>query len=193
MRIQKNLHQYLPNLNLTNAKDCLVTAKQFFLRPHQTANHSTLPFLNKNSVMHALTSSLILITIGISSYWVLQVLQTPDLSSKQMNAQGPSLLQNDSVYPAYPLFGTKPLSTQNIYLRGLVITSTLPNGQLDGFAVFDVDGKPSKAIAIGESLGNNLVLQSIHPESATLVHLGQKLEFPISKTKSKSRLKNPKS
>jgi type II secretory pathway component PulC len=176
-----------------SAKDCVATAKQFFVRPHHTPKHS-MPFsLNKTAVSHALTTSLILITICASSYWVLQVLQTPDLPNKQMNTQNASLLKNENIHSAYALFGTKPLSTQNIFLRGLVITSTLPNGQLDGFAVFEVDGKPSKAIAIGESLGNNLVLESIHAESATLIYQGQKLEFSISKTKSTSHLQNPKS
>lgn len=193
MRPQQHLHQHLLRLNLLNAKNYLAMAKQFLFRPLKISKHSTLLSLNKTTISNTLTASLILITIGISSYWVLQVLQTPNIPSQPIKTQGPSLLQNENIHSAYPLFGTKPLSTQNIFLRGLVITTTLSNGQLDGFAVFEVDGKPSKAIAIGESLGNDLVLQSIHAESATLVHQGQKLEFPISKTKSSNRLKNSKS
>lgn len=193
MRLQQLLHQYLLRSNLLNAKNYLQMGKQFLFKRHQISKGSIPLSLNKTKMSNALTSSLILITISISSYWVLRILQTPDIPSQQIKNQGPSLLQNENIQSAYPLFGTKPLSTQNIFLRGLVITSTLPNGQLDGFAVFEVDGKPSKAIAIGESLGNNLVLQSIHAESATLLHQGQKLEFPISKTKSTNHLKSLKS
>jgi hypothetical protein len=44
-----------------------------------------------------------------------------------------------------------------------------------------VDGKPTNAISIGESLGKGLTLQSIGDESATLLYQGQRLEFKLSK------------
>ena len=69
---------------------------------------------------------------------------------------------------------------QTIFLRGVVATGKNANGSLDGFAIFEIDGKPTNAISIGESLGKGLTLQSIGDESATLLYQGQKLEFRLS-------------
>ena len=71
--------------------------------------------------------------------------------------------------------------TENIYLRGVVITSKNKDGSLGGFAIFEIDGKPTNAISVGEGLGKGLTLQSIGDESATLLYQGQKLDFKLSK------------
>lgn len=192
MRIHEQLHQLLQHLITINLKRCFRTAREHLhLHPHhRSSRHSDSLLLTQLSLSNMITNALMLITAGITSYWILQILQTPYITQELQHHLGSKLLLNETPQSGYTLFGTKPLSVQNIFLRGLVITSTSTSGKLDGFAVFEVDGKPSKAIAIGENLGNNLVLQSIHNESVTLLYQGQQLEFPISKTKSASHLKS---
>jgi hypothetical protein len=136
------------------------------------------------------------ITAMALTYWVLQWWQLPSVpsvssvpsiapSSSPSNSNktnpGITLYANQDSTAAYDLFGNKPLSTDTIFLRGVVATGKNANGTLDGFAIFEMDGKPTNAISIGESLGRGLSLQSIGDESATLLYQGQKLEFKLSK------------
>ena len=130
------------------------------------------------------------ITAMALSYWILQWWQLPPLPSiapssspalASKNNPGVTLYANQDKSAAYDLFGNKPLSTDTIFLRGVVATGKNANGALDGFAIFEMDGKPTNAISIGESLGKGLTLQSIGDESATLIYQGQKLEFKLSK------------
>ena len=136
------------------------------------------------------------ITAMALTYWVLQWWQLPSVPSVSSapsiapssnpsignkNNPGITLYANQDSTAAYDLFGNKPLSTDTIFLRGVVATGKNANGTLDGFAIFEMDGKPTNAISIGESLGKGLTLQSIGDESATLLYQGQKLEFKLSK------------
>jgi hypothetical protein len=130
------------------------------------------------------------ITAMALTYWLLQWWQLPSVpsiapssatSSSNKNPVGVTLYANQDTTAAYDLFGNKPLSTDTIFLRGVVATGKNANGTLDGFAIFEMDGKPTNAISIGESLGKGLTLQSIGDESATLLYQGQKLEFKLSK------------
>ena len=139
------------------------------------------------------------ITAMALTYWVLQWWQLPSVPSVpslssvpsigsssnpsigNKNNPGITLYANQDSTAAYDLFGNKPVSTDNIFLRGVVATGKNANGALDGFAIFEMDGKPTNAISIGESLGKGLTLQSIGDESATLLYQGQKLEFKLSK------------
>jgi len=136
------------------------------------------------------------ITAMALTYWVLQWWQLPSVPSLSSvpsigsssnpsignkNNPGITLYANQDSTAAYDLFGNKPVSTDTIFLRGVVATGKNANGTLDGFAIFEMDGKPTNAISIGESLGKGLTLQSIGDESATLLYQGQKLEFKLSK------------
>jgi len=142
------------------------------------------------------------ITAMALTYWALQWWQLPSVpsvpsvssaspapsiapssnaSNSSKNNPGITLYANQDSTAAYDLFGNKPLSTDTILLRGVVATGKNANGALDGFAIFEMDGKPTNAISIGESLGKGLTLQSIGDESATLLYQGQKLEFKLSK------------
>ena len=71
--------------------------------------------------------------------------------------------------------------TDTLFLRGVVATGKQANGSLNGFAIFEIDGRPTNAIGVGESIGKGLSLQSIGDESATLLYQGQALEFKLSK------------
>jgi hypothetical protein len=129
------------------------------------------------------------ITAIALTYWLLQWWQLPSVpavpspsqASSSKNPAGATLYANQDRTAAYDLFGNKPLTTDTIFLRGVVITGKSANGALDGFAIFEIDGKPTNAISIGESMGKGLTLQSIGDESATLLYQGQKLEFKLSK------------
>jgi hypothetical protein len=136
------------------------------------------------------------ITAMALTYWLLQWWQLPSVptapsintiapsstpSSSNKSSAGVTLYANQDTTAAYDLFGNKPLSTDTIFLRGVVATGKNANGSLDGFAIFEMDGKPTNAISIGETLGKGLTLQSIGDESATLLYQGQKLEFKLSK------------
>lgn len=124
-----------------------------------------------------------------ATYWLMRVIQIPGTPSQPSNgiSKGLTLYSNQDASAAYALFGSKPLATENIYLRGVVATSKNPDGTLDGFAIFEIDGKPTNAISVGETIGKGLSLQSIGDEQATLLYQGQKLNFKLSKpTKDKS-------
>lgn len=140
--------------------------------------------LNPSSLSKALTYLLMLACAISVSYWIMSVLQIPRTPSQPSSGinKGLTLYSNQDAAAAYGLFGSKPLATENIYLRGVVATSKNPDGSSDGFAIFEIDGKPTNAISIGETIGKGLSLQSIGDESATLLYEGQKLNFKLNRT-----------
>ena len=140
--------------------------------------------LNPSSFSKVLTYLLMLACAISVSYWIMSVLQIPGTPSQPSSGinKGLTLYSNQDAAAAYGLFGSKPLATENIYLRGVVATSKNPDGSLDGFAIFEIDGKPTNAISVGETIGKGLSLQSIGDESATLLYEGQKLNFKLNKT-----------
>ena len=124
-----------------------------------------------------------IVLVSTLTYWIMRIAQipgAPTLPSSSIS-KGLILYANQDSASAYGLFGSKPLVTDTIVLRGVVATSKTPDGRLDGFAIFEIDGKPTNAISVGENLGKGLTLQSIGDESATLLYEGQKLDFKLSK------------
>jgi hypothetical protein len=109
------------------------------------------------------------------------IIPSSNSSISNKNNPGITLYANQDSTAAYDLFGNKPLSADTIFLRGVVATGKNADGVLQGFAIFEIDGKPTNAISIGESLGKGLTLQSIGDESATLLYQGKKLEFKLRK------------
>ena len=140
-------------------------------------------FINPMGVSRGLTYLLMLACAVSATYWLMRVAQLPSAPGQAASGinKGMTLYSNQDAGAAYALFGNKPLVTENIYLRGVVITSKNKDGSLDGFAIFEIDGKPTNAISVGEGLGKGLTLQSIGDESATLLYQGQKLDFKLSK------------
>jgi hypothetical protein len=114
----------------------------------------------------------------------MRILQIPGAPGQPANgiSKGMALYSNQDAAAGYALFGSKPLVTENIYLRGVVITAKNTDGTLDGYAIFEIDGKPTNAISVGETIGKGLSLQSIGDESATLLYQGQKMNFKLNKT-----------
>ena len=139
--------------------------------------------INPMSVSKSLTYLLMLACAVSATYWLMRVAQIPSAPGQAASGinKGITLYSNQDASAAYALFGNKPLVTENIYLRGVVITSKNKDGSLDGFAIFEIDGKQTNAISVGEGLGKGLTLQSIGDETATLLYQGQKLDFKLSK------------
>ncbi|MBU3556856.1 hypothetical protein ICN18_04360 [Polynucleobacter sp. Ross1-W9] len=152
----------------------------------------SLGSLTPSSASKGLTYGLMLACVLTATFWIMKIAQIPGTPSQPANgvSKGMTLYTNQDANTAYALFGSKPLATENIYLRGVVITSKNPNGTpdraVDGFAIFEIDGKPTNAISVGETIGKGLSLQSIGDETATLLYQGQKLNFKLNKTKDKT-------
>jgi len=144
---------------------------------------SWLNLFSPASTTKALTYLLMLACAISVTYWLMRVIQIPGTPGQPANgiSKGLTLYSNQDATAGYALFGSKPLVTENIYLRGVVITSKNPDGTLDGFAIFEIDGKPTNAISVGETIGKGLSLQSIGDEQATLLYQGQKLNFKLNK------------
>jgi len=191
---ENRLHQVLGKLkNLKSAP--------FLLQSNLTQKSLKIPSLHSQTaikpalIANGLTYGFMLAAAACLTYWTMRIIQLPEppaISSASVS-KGSALYNNQSTATAYGLFGTKPLVTDNILLKGVVITSKASDGRLDGFAIFEIDGKPTNAISISESLGKGLTLQSISDESATLLYEGQKLDFALSKNNtSKSNKKSNK-
>ncbi|QWD68653.1 hypothetical protein AOC21_01715 [Polynucleobacter sp. VK25] len=146
-------------------------------------------------VSKGLTYGLMLACALSTTFWLMRIAQLPGIPAQPANgiSKGMALYSNQDANSAYALFGSKPLATENIYLCGVVITSKNPDGTLDGFAIFEIDGKPTNAISVGETIGKGLSLQSIGDETATLLYQGQKLNFKLNKNKDKSSSKSDNS
>jgi hypothetical protein len=158
-----------------------------------------LNWLNPANTSKALTYLLMLACAISATYWLMKMIQIPGTPKQASNgitngvtngiangiangtAKGLTLYSNQDASAAYGLFGSKPLVTENIYLRGVVVTSKNLDGTLDGFAIFEIDGKSTNAISVGETIGKGLSLQSIGDEQATLLYQGQKLNFKLNK------------
>ena len=153
----------------------------------QSALTSTLNLVSPASTTKVLTYLLMLACAISVTYWIMKIAQIPGTPGQPANgiSKGMNLYTNQDANAAYALFGSKPLATENIYLRGVVITSKNPDGTLDGFAIFEIDGKPTNAISVGESIGKGLSLQSIGDETAALLYQGQKLNFKLNKSRDK--------
>jgi hypothetical protein len=149
--------------------------------------------IKPTGVATSFTYLLMIATAACFTYWILRIAQIPGApSSSAATVKGMTLYSNQDGTSAYGLFGSKPLVTDNIFLRGVVITSKGNDGRLDGFAIFEIDGVPTNAISVSENLGKGLTLQSIGDESATLLYEGQKLDFKLSKAGNKSSSSNKK-
>jgi len=155
--------------------------KKLLASLHGNVNGGAL--INPLSASKSLTYLLMLACAVSATYWLMRAAQIPSAPGQIGSGinKGMTLYSNQDASAAYGLFGNKPLVTENIYLRGVVITAKNKDGSLDGFAIFEIDGKQTNAISVGEGLGKGLTLQSIGDEKATLLYQGQKLDFKLSK------------
>lgn len=150
-------------------------------------NSLAITYLTPIRMGQLITYVFILITLASSTYWLINVLQIPSPAEiLPKNFKGITLHTSQDIEASYKLFGSKPLASENIVLRVLVVTGKNEAGLNQGFALFDIDGKSTGAIAVGEQIGRGMVLQSINPESATLLYQGKELSFALQKSKNSS-------
>ena len=132
----------------------------------------------------SLSYLLICFTAAALTFWLMHVIQIPAPEDTLLrSSKGTSLYINQDLSASYPLFGSKPLATDNIILRGVVVTEKTSQGTYQGFALFDIDGKPTGAIAVGETIDRGMALKSIDTETATLLYQGKEMSFSIQKSK----------
>lgn len=164
-------------------KDAFVAISATPNTPRSILARFTNKTISPTDFANTITLGLILLSITCAAYWILRIAQLPTTPPSGTNpSKGVMLYSNQDQTSAYALFGSKPLITDNIFLRGVVITSAANSKRLEGFAIFEIDGKQTPAIGIGENLGKGLTLQSLGPESATLLYEGQKLDFKLTKS-----------
>jgi len=158
-----------------------------FLQLHRLVNN----YLKPSPIIQSLTYIGMLVTLASATYWLMQLAQIPSPpDTLKKNAKGAILYSNQDITESYALFGSKPVATENIVLRGVVVTNKNKDGLLEGFALFEIDGKPSGAIAVGESVGKGLLLQTITPDTATLLYQGKRLNFSLNKTSKDKQANN---
>lgn len=144
-------------------------------------------YLTPVRVSQCMASVFILLTLASATYWLIHIIQIPSPEeSLSKNFKGVTLYTNQDINTSYKLFGSKPLAAENIALRVLVVTGKNESGIDQGFALFDIDGKSTGAVAVGEQISGGMLLQSINPESATLLYQGKELNFSLQKSKSKN-------
>lgn len=168
------------------------TTAQLDLRFRQSrsalrGNKLASSFLTPIRFSQSLSYLLICFTAAASTFWLMHVIQIPAPEDTLLkSSKGTSLYINQDLSASYPLFGSKPLATDNIILRGVVVTEKTSSGAYQGFALFDIDGKPSGAIAVGETIDRGMTLKSIDTETATLLYQGKEMGFSIQKSKKDS-------
>jgi hypothetical protein len=135
-------------------------------------------------VSQTLTYILMALTLASTTYWLMHISQIPSpANSLANNFKGTTLYTNQDINSSYPLFGMKPLASDSIILRGVVITEKSKDGIAQGYALFEIDGKPSGAIALGDSMNRGMTLKAIDSESATVMYQGKEITFSLQKTK----------
>jgi hypothetical protein len=155
-----------------------------------------LPSIQPSIVYNAASCFFMLAAVASATFWIMQIEQMPNSpeilsSGNKGKSKGVTLYIDEDEIATYSLFGRKPLVADNILLRGVVITAKNKDGLLDGFALFEIDGKPTDAISVGESVSGGLMLQGIAAESATLLFQGQTLEFTLNKNKKGAQTNTP--
>ena len=144
-------------------------------------------YLTPIRVSQLITCGFLLLTLASTTYWLIHILQIPSPAEiLPKNFKGITLHTNQDIGTSYKLFGSKPITAENIALRVLVVTGKNEAGVNQGFALFDIDGKSTGAVAVGEQMDKGMSLQSISPESATLLYQGKELSFALEKSKNPS-------
>lgn len=167
--LESRLQQHLGRIQSLNYQSSFTDKVKLF-------NESCLPILA-------------IIFIASTSYWMMKFLQIPSPILDHNVHQTLVISDDQKLNQSKSLFGNIQLSTQNLLLRGIIITSNSPNQAIDGYAIFEINGKPSAAISIGDSIGNGLKLKSIRQDSVIMSYLDQDIEYPLMSNKSQAPVK----
>lgn len=105
-------------------------------------------------------------------YTYLAVQRLPRLSDAVQPAQ---IYQVHDVQQAANLFGHKDLDLSKIQLTGLM----RHDASSSGYAIFEIDGKNSGAIAVGETFDKGYFLKSLGSDSVEVVYQGKQISVPM--------------
>jgi len=127
-----------------------------------------------------------LATAACAATWTMKLVQlgTPP-SSNEWSQRGTTLYSSIESSAISSLFGRQPLTKNSISLQGIVITGKDLSGAFSGFALFNIDGKPTGPVAVGESPGKGLSLQSISTDEAILQYSGESMNVKLEVTQKK--------
>ena len=105
-------------------------------------------------------------------YTYLAVQRLPRLSDAVQPAQ---IYQVHDIQQAANLFGHKDLDLSKIQLTGLM----RHDASSSGYAIFEIDGKNSGAIAVGETFDKGYFLKSLGSDSVEVVYQGKQISVPM--------------
>ena len=105
-------------------------------------------------------------------YTYLAVQRLPRLSDAVQPAQ---IYQVHDIQQAANLFGHKDLDLSKIQLTGLM----RHDASSSGYAIFEIDGKNSGAIAVGETFDKGYFLKSLGSDSVEIVYQGKQISVPM--------------
>ena len=105
-------------------------------------------------------------------YTYLAVQRLPRLSDAVQPAQ---IYQLHDIQQAANLFGHKDLDLSKIQLTGLM----RHDASSSGYAIFEIDGKNSGAIAVGETFDKGYFLKSLGSDSVEVVYQGKQISVPM--------------
>lgn len=124
------------------------------------------------AIANIIRNTLILLCVFSVLYVFFVINQLP---SPQVLDRPAQIYQFQDVRKADKLFGQKDIDLSKIRLTGF-----MASGASTGFAIFEVDGKTSGAIAIGETFGKGYFLKSISKESVEIVYQGKRYQILMS-------------
>ncbi len=147
-----------------------VLAMRNFLTVHRALKPLRIANFVRNTLILLCVFSLFFVFLMINQLPVPQFFERP--------AQ---IYQFQDVRKADKLFGQKEIDLSKLRLTGF-----MASGVSTGFAIFEVDGKTSGAIAVGETFGKGYFLKSVGKESVEIVYQGKPYQILMSSKSSKN-------
>lgn len=131
------------------------------------------------TIANAIRNTLMLLCVFSLLYVFFMISQLP---SPQFLDRPAQIYQFQDVRKSEKLFGLKDMDLSKIQLTGF-----MENGGRTGFAIFEVDGKTSGAIAIGETFGKGYFLKSVSKDSVEIVYQGKPYQILMSSKTTKPK------
>jgi hypothetical protein len=174
--IEKGLHELKVNLSSLSSRlgkfsiSSNIQYGQEFKRPNSLQN--LLQRLQPLVLANLIRNLLIFISVATLAYtfFLIDRLPTPLFSEK--SAQ---IYQFQDLQKASAIFGQKEIDLSQIRLTGI----SKGNNPSNSFAVFEVSGKNTGAIAIGEVFDAGYFLKNITEDSVDIVYLGKSYQISL--------------
>ena len=115
---------------------------------------------------------MVLGVVVILTYTYLAIQRLPKLEDAD---QAMNIYQVQDIQKAAKLFGHKEVDLSKVQLTGLMRQEV----SLIGYAIFEVEGKNTGAIAVGETFDKGYFLKSIAIDSVEIVFQGKQYQIPM--------------